>query len=133
MIQFAILLLLAFVQAFTGGYLRGLFEVVILFDSVDDWLGSKWSFKLFTSGKDRNRDGRTSFWELNFPSDRGHRAKLVELFLYSVAICLVSLAGTFYTPPIALIVALPFVFWLVISAGFLASFNKYRHAKKPTE
>lgn len=130
--------IVAIVCLFFGGYLRGLFECVLLFDAVDDWKGPYWAFKLFASDKDRNKDGKVSFWERNFPNDGGHRAKLFELILYSTATILVALSaveGSSFIdsqPYWVLMIAAPLLMaflWWVKSFGFLVSFNKYRHEK----
>lgn len=137
MIVALIFLVLAVCLYLFGGWLRGLFEAVLLFDSVDDWFGPFWAFKLFASDKDRNGDGKVTFWELNFPKDGGHRAKLYELLSYSFGSCFLAICAVFvfinYTLPwqAALLIAsvIPFVIWWIISVGFLISFNKYRKAK----
>ena len=127
----------AIVCLFFGGCLRGLFECVILFDSVDDWKGPYWAFKLFASDKDRNKDGKVSFWERNFPNDGGHRAKLFELNLYSIASILLAISVYYASelieslPYWVVIIAAPLVagfLWWVKSFSFLVSFNKYRKA-----
>lgn len=123
---------------FIGGYLRGLFECVLLFDSVDDFLGPKWAFKLFTSDKDRNKDGRVSFWEKHFPNDGGHRAKLAELLLYSAGCVFYTFA--LFSASFKLLLLSDywiyligfvsiFTIWFIISIGFLTSFKKYRYGK----
>jgi hypothetical protein len=123
-------LFLAFALFFLGGFLRGLFECVLLFDSVDDWLGPYWAFDLFKADKDRNKDGKVSFFEINFPNDGGHRAKLYELNCYAVGACFLALANSFSPLPGWYILALFAPIWWVNSIGFLVSFNKYRYAKK---
>lgn len=122
---------------YIGGWLRGLFEAVVLFDSVDDWLGPYWAFVLFASDKDRNKDGKVTFMELNFPNDGGHRAKLFELLCYSFSILFFAVGAIMafhYIPKNELIISAislitPFILWWFISIGFLTSFNKYRPKK----
>lgn len=121
-----IILILAFAFFFLGGWLRGLFECVLLFDSVDDWLGPYWAFELFGSDKDRNNDGKVTFWELNFPNDGGHRAKLYELCCYAVGAGLLATANSMLPIKSWYVLALCAPIWWVNSIGFLTSFNKYR-------
>jgi hypothetical protein len=129
MILLIILFLLSFALFYFGGYLRGLFECVLLFDSVDDWFGPFWAFDAFTEGKDRNKDGKVSFWELNFPKDGGHRAKLYELSCYAFGAAILALANSFSPFPAWYVLALAVPIWWVNSVGFLTSFNKFRKAK----
>lgn len=139
MITSLICLATAIALYFTGGFLRGLFEAVILFDSVDDWLGPRWAFKLFGDDKDRNHDGKVSFMELNFPNDNTHRAKLYEILCYAFASCFLAIGAGFLLmscttkiPALPLTVisfTAPFVIWWIVSVGFLVSFNKYRKVK----
>lgn len=123
------LIILAIAFYYLGGWLRGLFESVILFNTVDDWLGPFWAFELFASDKDRNNDGVVTFWELNFPKDGGHRAKLYELCCYSVGASLLAIGNSLLPFPSWYIVALAAPMWWINSVGFLVSFNKYRYAK----
>lgn len=134
-ILFIILFLLAF---YLGGCLRGLFECILLFDSVDDFFGPKWAFELFTSNKDRNKDGKIDFWEKHFPNDCGHRAKLFELLLYSFGgVCYgisffsisfqLMLLSDFWVYLIGFISI--FAIWWITSIGFLTTFKKYRYGK----
>jgi hypothetical protein len=124
------LILLAFLLYLFGGWLRGLFEGVILFDSVDDWFGPFWAFDLFASDKDRNDDGKVSFWELNFPKDGGHRAKLYELCCYAAGAGALAMGFSMLDLKPWYVLALVVPLWWVNSVGFLLSFNKYRHVKK---
>lgn len=124
-----LLCIVALLFFYLGGYLRGLFEAVILFDSVDDWFGPYWAFSAFTEGKDRNKDGKISFWELNFPNDGGHRAKLYELNCYAIGACFLAVASSFATFPGWYFLAGFSIIWWINSVGFLVSFNKYRKAK----
>ncbi len=123
------LILLAFCFYHLGGWLRGLFECVILFNSVDDWLGPYWAFELFKSNKDRNNDGKITFWELNFPNDGGHRAKLFELICYAIGAGLLATANSMLNIPSWYVLVLCAPLWWVNSIGFLSSFNKYRKSK----
>lgn len=133
MILAFLFLVLSIIAFFSGGCLRGLFECVLLFDSIDDFRGPYWAFDLFKSDKDRNKDGKVSFWELNFPNDGGHRAKLFELTLYSFGACLLAIANSYSPLPSWYVVILFLPIWWVKSIGFLVTFNKYRYGKYPTK
>jgi len=130
MIIAIVLLFLGVAFYFLGGWLRGLFECVLLFNAVDDYLGPRWSFELFKSDKDRNNDGKITFWELNFPDDGGHRAKLYELCCYSVGASLLAIGNSMMPFPGWYIIILSAPIWWINSVGFLFSFNKYRYPKK---
>lgn len=138
MILALLFLIISFGAFYAGGCLRGLFECVLLFDSVDDFLGPRWAFELFTSNKDRNKDGRVDFWEKHFPNDGGHRAKLFELLLYALGCNCYAIAffsASFYLMTISdyCIYLIGFVsiftIWWIMSIGFLTTFKKYRYGK----
>lgn len=130
MIIAIICITLVFAIFFLGGWLRGLFECVLLFDTVDDFLGPFWAYELFKSDKDRNDDGVVTFWELNFPKDGGHRAKLYELCCYSIGAALLAIGNSYLPFPSWCIIVLAPPIWWVNSLGFLSSFNKYRYPKQ---
>jgi hypothetical protein len=132
-------LLISLAAFFVGGLMRGMFECVIIFDSMKDFYGSWWSYKLFKDNKDRNNDGEISFLERNFPNDGGHRAKLAELLLYAYGGVCYAIA--FFSASFELMILADYwiyligfvsviTIWWVMSIGFLTSFKKYRHGKK---
>lgn len=127
------LILLACLAFFGGGYLRGIFESILLFDSVGSWLGPYWSFKLFGSDKDRNKDGKLSLMETHFPDDGGHKAKRWELMIYAIGAGILALANDYLTAALGqpwYILAVAPVLWWCASFGFLKAFRKYRYVKK---
>jgi len=132
MIEAIALIFLACLAFYAGGYLRGIFESILIFDTAKDWLGPYWAFKLFASEKDRNKDGKTSYWELTFPDDGGHKSKLWELCMYAIGAGVLSLANdplTHYAgQPWYILGAVPLL-WLSCSYGFLRAFRKYRYVK----
>jgi len=127
-----LLTILTFVLLIAAGYCRGIFECVTLMKSMrKHWhklilvhgeLFEYWSYELFVFNKDRNNDGKASYLEKTFPNDGGHRIKLLELFLYSAAICTFSFCdyNIYYLP------AFFIAFWFAISLGFSISFDKYK-------
>ena len=55
-----------------AGYVRALFECILIYNSIEKLKGYFYSFTLFKSNKDRNNDGKISFIENAFPNDGGH-------------------------------------------------------------
>ena len=136
-------MILALVFLFTGGECRGIFENVTIMDRQTNWWKETiwvegkeylyWSKELFVLNKDRNGDGKATFWEKTFPNDGGHRIKVLELYLYGVA-CSCALFPAISLPlfgSIVYFILVPIVFWWVISFGFTLSFDKYK--KLPDE
>lgn len=78
------LLLLAAYLVFAGRC-RAMFECIILYDTAKLWFGERYSRKAFIEAKDRNNDGKTTYWERTFPNDGGHRAKLAEVLYLALA------------------------------------------------
>ncbi len=132
-----IITLLALYCFYKAGRERGVFEVVLIFDTAKWWLGERFSRAAFEASKDKNYDGKVSYWERTFPNDGGHRAKLSEQIHLSLAL-LFSMFGFVF-----IISAVPneyqwYVFYgyailmtiarfVVFSAGFLHSFKLYRN------
>lgn len=129
------------ISIFFSGALIGLYECMIFFDTVDDWLGPNWAYSFFTADKDRNKDGEIDYWEKTFPDDYGHRAKRYAMCFRIFGILLIAygiypVLETFeYIMPIkvssfisSMILTLMVFIWE--SAGFLLTFNRYRKPKK---
>ena len=127
------LTLLACLAFYAGGYLRGIFESILIFDTAKTHLGPYWSFELFGSAKDRNKDGKLSLLETHFPDDGGHKAKRWELMIYALGAGILALANDYLSAalgqPWYILAAVP-VLWWCSSFGFLRAFKKYRYVKK---
>jgi hypothetical protein len=103
-----------------AGLSRAIFECIIFFDTPKKYLGSYYSRDLFYSNKDRNNDGKTSYWENTFPDDGGHRIKLVEIIcLITSGIGFINLNGW------QSIIYIIFSF-MIYSYSFEQFFKKYR-------
>lgn len=133
-----ILTLLALYCFYKAGRERGVFEVVLIFDTAKLWLGERFSRAAFEASKDRNYDGKVSYWERTFPNDGGHRAKLSEqihlsfaLFFSMVglihALIAIQIEDTWFVV-IGYAILMTIARFVVFSAGFLHSFNLYRYA-----
>lgn len=119
-----------------GGYCRGIFECVTIMKTMDTWLTETinvknipykyWGYDLFILNKDRNGDGKATWWEKTFPNDGGHRIKLLELFYYGLGATFLLISKVNFG---LYSVGLPFVIWWLISVGFEVSFNKFRYKK----
>lgn len=138
------LLLLSSFLFYQAGRLRGVFECILVFDSVKWWSGLRYSRAAFEQSKDTNYDGKVSYWERTFPKDGGHRSKLWEVILiamgisvtmYSYVYLILYLAETdcdacYYVAWLWPAIMTP-LYFIVFSAGFLHSFKHYR--KDPPE
>lgn len=138
MILAAIFLLISFAAFYAGGCFRGIFECILIFDSIKEFWGNWWSYTLFKYNKDRNNDGKIDFLEKHFPNDGGHRSKLFELLLYSLGCVCYGIA--FFSASYKLMMLSEywiyligfvsiFTIWWIISIGFLTTFKKYRYGK----
>lgn len=123
----------------SGGLCRGIFECVTIMKTMAKWWvkqiwittesGEKkqfyyWSYDLFIYNKDRNGDGKATWWEKTFPNDGGHRIKVLELFCYGLGATFLFISGLHVTISI---VALPLFIWWLISFGFDITFDKFRN------
>lgn len=68
-----------------AGFTRAIFEAILFYDTVKLYFKNAANYyfftrELFTSNKDRNKDGTISYWENAFPFDGGHWAKHGETF-----------------------------------------------------
>lgn len=133
-----------FISLFAAGFLRGMFEVLLIFDTLKLWLGDRYSRRSFEASKDTNHDGDVSYWEKTFPPDGGHRTKLWEVILLSLSLFFagsVMKYGLWYlldcqaketAQDIYYFCWIPFPYllipiaFLVYSAGFRFSFRRYR-------
>jgi len=133
------LLLLSVLSFFAGGVCRGIFECVTIMKSMEyHWkrtititteVGERktfyyWSYDLFVYNKDRNGDGKATWWEKTFPNDGGHRIKLLELFFYGLGATFLWASGLEIGYGC---IGLPFVIWWIISFGFEDSFNHFKN------
>jgi hypothetical protein len=103
-----------------AGLSRAIFECIIFFDTPKKYLGDYYSRDLFYSNKDRNNDGKISYFENAFPNDGGHRIKIAEISCLIVSgIGFIGL--NFYQSAIYIIAA-----FLIYSYSFEQFFKKYR-------
>jgi hypothetical protein len=91
------------------------------------------SYNLFVSNKNRNNDGKTSYWEKTFPNDGGHRNKLFEFICDSITflVCIVIgyLVREEQTTAKVLVMLIPCALYLVKSFVFDITFNYYKYGK----
>lgn len=133
-----------FISLFSAGFLRGMFEVIVIFDTLKLWLGDRFSRRSFEASKDTNQDGAVSYLEKTFPKDGGHRTKLWEVILLSLSLFFagsVMKYGLWYllnfpekeaAQEVYYFGWIPFPYllipiaFLVYSAGFRVAFKRYR-------
>lgn len=130
MITSIILFLISTICLLVGGYCRGLFECVLIFDSVKFHKGEKWSRKLFYASKDINKDNKITWFESTFTVDKTHRVKRMEIVFYELCSAFFAASLWFANLPFVytLIVILGFlpIYFGLSGFGFLLSFKKYR-------
>lgn len=95
------------------------FEGIVILDLFSRY-GQYWSKTLFEAAKDRNHDGKTTFWEGILPNDGGHFVKR----------CLVALigSGVMFTDGMLIwqFFVYSFIAWWIISAVFELAFSRFR-------
>lgn len=95
------------------------YEGIIIMDFFSKW-GKWWTKAYFESNKDRNNDGRISWWERTFPNDGGHFFKRLLVVLIGAGItCVKGVPAEYY-------IFCAFVGWWVISATFDIMWNIWR-------
>jgi hypothetical protein len=112
--------ILFFLSALFAGTCRGVFEVVILFDTI----GGKFSYKLFCAPKN-------GAWEWLFPVDYTHRIKLLEVAILGLCAVLAFYSESWYfkvgkTFINVTAMCLFICFWAAYSTGFLIAFQVWR-------
>lgn len=116
----------------TSGEGMAIFECILTFDTIKLYLGEFYSKDLFVSNKDRNKDGKQSYWERTLPKDGGHRLKLVSLIVLFFGV-----NGTWIGAGTLLVSCDIHIEWwmipisaigmfLLYSAGFELGYAKYR-------
>lgn len=130
-----IAIILSAVFFLAAGWCRAIFECVTIMNTmryhwtrqivVDGKTFDYWGYSLFVYQKDRNGDGKTSYWEKTWVRDGGHASKRLELLFYAL-----GATTLLYAPHFGLLDVLyvPFI-WLLISGSFDYWFDIYR--KKP--
>jgi len=91
-----------------------------------------WSLELFVYSKDRNGDGKATWWEKTFPNDGGHRIgiAMILFFCYATWFRLLPFSieslGILWSVLFSFLV--PIAMWFIVSYGFIITFDKYRNA-----
>lgn len=130
-------ILLSAICFFASGICQGIFECTTIINSMQKhWTRTilikegffyYWSRELFVENKDRNFDGKATWFEKTFPNDGGHRIKVLQIFLVGVGATMLGLAFKYSTLTgdqiICSSISLPFIIWWIISLGFSISFD----------
>lgn len=132
------MIILAFIAFAVGiiamlvaGSLRAFFELVLIFDNHESIKRNDF----FNKSKDRNNDGKLSWFELTFPDEPLHRVKRHEIVLYAVGLTFfigsMLIIFSFLNwlslwPLIGLAVITPIVFFAATGFGFDSYFKENR-------
>ena len=130
---YGIVSMLCFVLA---GVCFGVYQCTTIMNTMKKWWTRQitikegvfyyWSSELFVCNKDRNWDGKASWWEMTFPNDGGHRIGVAMILLFSLGASVLVMPWLSAAQSLILGIVGPIGLWFLTSVGFTFTFDKYR-------